>query len=127
MPGFAYNSELQDRAYLNRRSMTPQECQLWFQFLRSYPLRFRRQRPIGNYIVDFYCARAKLVVEVNGYEHFTEKGRRYDVRRKEFLESLGLKVLRFSDGDIERNFDRVCYCIDVETRARCPGLNLKRE
>jgi len=127
MSGLAYNTELQERARSLRGSMTPQECQLWFQFLRSYPLRFRRQRPIGNYIVDFYCARAKLVVEVNGYEHFTDKGRRYDVRRKEFLESLGLKVLRFSDGDIERDFDRVCRCIDAETRARCPGLNLKRE
>ena len=127
MSGLAYNFELRERARSLRSNMTPQEKHLWYDFLNSYPVRFRRQRPIGDYIVDFYCPKAKLVVELDGNEHFTEEGRRSDARRKEYLESLGLKVLRFPDWDVVKNFERVCRHIDVEARSRCPGLNLKRE
>ena len=119
MSGLAYNPELRDQARVLRRSMTKEERHLWYDFLSSYPVRFRRQRPVGEYIVDFYCPKAKLVIELDGNEHFTGAGRRYDTRRTEYLESLGLKVLRFPDWDVVKNFDRVCSHIDFETKARC--------
>ena len=122
MSGLAYNSELRDKARSLRREMTREEKHLWYDFLNSYPVRFRRQRPIGDYIVDFYCPKAMLVVELDGYDHFTEEHRRYDASRTEYLESLGLKVLRFMNCDVMRKFDRVCRHIDVEARSRCPGI-----
>ena len=118
MPGVSYNSDLRDQARALRRSMTPQEKHLWFDFLRSQPVRFRRQRPIGPYIADFYCPSAKLVIELDGHSHYTDAGRLYDARRTEYFESLGLKVIRFPDHDVEKNFDRVCRHIGVELAAR---------
>jgi very-short-patch-repair endonuclease len=79
---------------------------------------FRRQRPIGDYIVDFYCAKAKLVIELDGSGHYTDAGRRYDARRTAYLESLCLRVIRFSNHDAEAHFDRTCRHIDVEIRSR---------
>ena len=118
MAGYAYNSELKDQAYSLRRSLTPEERHLWYGFLNSYPVRFRRQRPLGEFIVDFYCAKAKLVVEIDGSGHYTDAGRRYDALRTAYLESLGLRVVRFSNHDIEAHFDRTCQHIDVEVRNR---------
>ena len=121
MSGLSYNSDLRDQARALRRSMTPEENHLWYDFLRSYPLRFRRQRPIGEYIVDFYCPKARLVVELDGCVHKTETSRRHDARRTAYLESQGLKVIRFFDRDVRDNFDRVCRHIDVETKNRITG------
>ena len=118
MSGLAYNSDLRDRARDLRRSMTREEKLLWSDFLRSYPLRFRRQRPIGEYIVDFYCPKARLVVELDGHSHFTDSGRRADACRTAYLESQGLKVIRFPDYEVEKNFPRVCQHIDVEAKNR---------
>ena len=123
MSGRAYNADLHDQAYALRKSMTPQECHLWFDFLRTYPLRFRRQRPVGDYIVDFYCAKARLVLELDGHSHVTESGRRHDAKRTAYLESQGLKVIRFFDVDVDRNFERVCSHIDYVTKERCAALN----
>ena len=122
MSGYAYNTELKDKAQELRRSMTPEEQRLWFGYLRSAPVRFRRQRPIGPYIADFYCAKAKLVIEIDGHDHFTEAGRRYDARRTAYLESLGLKVVRFSDWAVETDFDRVCRHISVDVNERCKAV-----
>ena len=119
MTGIAYNADLKDQARSLRRSMTPQEKHLWYDYLSSCPVRFRRQRPIGPYVVDFYCSKARLVIEVDGHEHFTDSGRRADARRTAYLESLGLKVIRFADYDVEKRFDRVCRHIGVELAARC--------
>ena len=121
MSGLAYNSDLRDLARFYRQSMTPEEKHLWYDFLRSYPVRFRRQRPIGEYIVDFYCPKARLVVELDGHSHETRTGRRHDARRTAYLESQGLKVIRFFDRDVRDNFDRVCRHIDVETKNRITG------
>ncbi len=95
-----------------RKNATPQENKLWYEMLRTYPVRFNRQRIIGEYIVDFYCDKAKLVVEIDGSQHYEEKGTAKDIERDAYLESLGLKVLRFSNFDINKNFYEVCTVID---------------
>lgn len=91
-----------------RREMTPQENSLWFQFLRKYPVKFYRQRIIDNYIVDFYCEKAKLVVEVDGSQHYEPEGIAYDQKRTEILEEHGLQVIRFSNREVNREFRGVC-------------------
>ena len=91
-----------------RREMTKEERKLWFQFLRNYPVRFYRQKVLGKYIADFYCAKAKLVIELDGSQHYEDAGRGYDQNRDAYLQSLGLAVLRFSNLDIAKNFSGVC-------------------
>ena len=95
-----------------RSNATQEENTLWYQYLRRYPVQFRRQHPVGGYIVDFYCAKAKLVVELDGSQHFDETGLVRDAIRSQYLESLGLHVLRFSNTDIHRNLRGVCQAID---------------
>ena len=112
------NEKLKEKAQNLRRSMTKEEAHLWYQFLCRYPLRFRRQYVIGNYITDFYCHRAKLVVELDGSQHYTPEEMEYDEKRTDYLESLGLKVLRFSNLDITRRFRNVCEVIDMEAKRR---------
>lgn len=96
-----------------RKEMTPEERKLWYLFLNTYPVRFRRQAAIDNYIVDFYCAQAKLVVEIDGTQHFEDNGLRKDAQRTEQLEALGLRVIRFSNRQIDEEFDGVCQYIDL--------------
>ena len=105
------NSRLENARRL-RREMTEQERRLWYTFLRSYQVKFYKQRIIGGYIVDFYCASAKLVIELDGSQHYDEKGMEYDRKRTAFLSSLGLEVLRFSNADINERFANVCEAID---------------
>lgn len=100
--------------------MTPQERHLWYDFLRYYPVKIYKQRIIGTYIVDFYCASAKLVIEVDGSQHYDEEGLRYDAARTAFLESLGLSVVRYSNADICVRFQEVCESIDDLIRLRMP-------
>ena len=95
-----------------RKEMTPEERKLWHLFLKSYPVRFRRQATIANYIVDFYCPQAKVVVEIDGTQHFENEGLQKDTQRTEHLESLGLQVIRFSNRQINEEFDGVCQCVD---------------
>ena len=92
--------------------MTKQERKLWYEFLVSYPVKFYRQRPIDKYIADFYCSKAKLVIELDGSQHYTEEGLEYDSIRTEILELYGLKVIRFRNYEIEHDFDAVCKKID---------------
>ena len=101
-----------------RKNATEQENRLWYQFLRTYPTRFNRQRVIGDYIADFYCNKAKLVVELDGSQHFEETGMAADRERDEYLESLGLKILRFSNSDVDKNFYEVCTVIDNTVKER---------
>ena len=91
---------------------------MWYQFLRKYPLQFRRQCPFGNYIVDFYCAKAKLVVELDGSQHYEPQGFFYDEERTAYLQSLGLKVLRYANNDVSQRFRQVCESIDMEVNKR---------
>ena len=95
-----------------RREMTKEERHLWYDFLKSYPVQFKRQQPIGTYIVDFYCYKAKLVVELDGSQHCEPTGIEYDGRRTAFLQEKGLYVLRISNLDVMRNFVGVCENID---------------
>lgn len=94
-----------------RKNMTRQECHLWYDFLRKYPVRFRRQEIIGNYIADFFCHKAKLVIEIDGSQHFYEKVTEYDEIRTKYLNSLNIKVLRFNNYEVSTNFDLVCEVI----------------
>lgn len=108
------NSELKHLARELRKNQTKEESLLWNQFLRQYPLRFRRQYIIGNYIVDFYCHQAKLVVELDGSQHYDPEEQKKDAERTRYLKSQGLKVLRFSNLDVTRRFRSVCEAIDME-------------
>ena len=101
-----------------RREMTPHERKLWYLFLRNYPVKIYKQRIIGRFIVDFYCASAKVVIEVDGSQHYEPQGMVYDTERSIFLSSLGLKILRFSNRDIDRNFRSVCEQIDITIQNR---------
>ena len=101
-----------------RREMTKEERHLWYDFLRSYPVQFKRQFPIGNYIVDFYCHKANLVVELDGSQHCEPEKLEYDRRRTAILEEKGLYVLRISNLDVMREFRGVCETIDVTVRDR---------
>ena len=101
-----------------RREMTPQERHLWYDFLRFYPTKIYKQRIIGPYIVDFYCASAKLIIEIDGSQHYNEQGQKYDAERTAYLESLGLKVVRYSNADINVRFRSVCESIDEYVQSR---------
>ena len=103
-----------------RKNMTPWERKLWYEFLRSYPTRFQRQKAIGNYIADFYCAKAKLVLELDGGGHYTDKQTEKDERRTEELEKMDLTVLRICNLDIDRNFYGVCQYIDMAVKKSLP-------
>ena len=101
-----------------RREMTPQERHLWYDFLKPYPVKIYKQRIIGGFIVDFYCAPAKLVIEIDGSQHYEEQGKAYDEERTQFLNGLGLEVVRYSNYDINRNFEFVCEDIDHIIKAK---------
>ena len=94
--------------------MTKEERWLWYQYLKNIPLTVYRQKVFGQYIVDFYCASKKVVIELDGSQHYEERGEDYDKRRDEYLSSLGLKVLRFSNLELHRNFTGVCEYIAIQ-------------
>lgn len=96
-----------------RKNATPQENRPWYRFLRGYRVRFQRQRPIGEFIADFYCHRARLVIEVDGSQHFSEEGEKYDAFRTERLAEYDLQVIRFTNRQIDENFYGVCEYIDL--------------
>ena len=99
-----------------RKNMTPWERNLWYEYLRFYPIRFQRQKAIGNYIADFYCAKARLVVELDGGGHYTPEQAEKDRIRTKALESMNLTVLRICNLDIDRNFCGVCEQIDFTVK-----------
>ena len=99
-----------------RREMTRQERHLWYDYLNACPVRFRRQRQFGNYIVDFYCAGRQLVVEIDGSQHYEPEEAARDAERTAYLNGLGLKVLRFSNHDVDAHFESVCTAIDAVIR-----------
>ncbi|MBQ7792881.1 MAG: DUF559 domain-containing protein, partial [Clostridia bacterium] len=101
-----------------RKHMTPWERKLWHQFLKSYPIRFQRQKTIGNYIADFYCAKARLVIELDGSQHYTDAGVRSDNEKDIALNNQNLMTLRFSNFDVTKNFYGVCITIDQAVKER---------
>ena len=110
------NKKLTENARSLRKQMTKEEAHLWYQFLCRYKPRFHRQYVIGNYIADFYCHQAKLVVELDGSQHCDLKETEYDQKRTQYLRSQGLEVLRFSNLDVMRQFQSVCEAIDMAVK-----------
>ena len=117
-PFTGYNSQLTGRAGMLRYKMTKQERRLWFDYLQSYPLKWYRQRPIDRFIVDFYCSKAKLVIELDGSQHMNEDDREYDRQRTAVLSRYSLEVIRFSNMDVDNNFSGVCDAIDKKVKER---------
>ena len=107
-----YNKNNIPAARSLRKNMTPWEKKLWYQFLRNCPIRFQRQKAIGEYIVDFYCAEAKLVIELDGSQHYEEKGLLKDREREAFLKEYGITVLRIPNNLVNQRFRDVCEHID---------------
>ncbi len=118
-----YNKNLKENSRALRKEMTAEEKQLWYQFLKSYPIRFNRQRPIGNYIVDFYSSRAQVAIEVDGCQHYEEQNLANDAIRTSIINEFGIDVIRFSNHDIKTNFEGVCLYID---KFICDKLGLER-
>ena len=111
-----HNYQNQPFAKSMRKNMTPWERKLWYCFLRDYPIRFQRQKCIDNYIVDFSCFQAKLVIELDGGGHYYPEQIKKDEERTRIIESYGLTVLRFCNIDIDKNFYGVCTVIDNEVK-----------
>ena len=109
---------LRDKARDLRNNSTRQENQLYYQFLRRFKYRIHRQKVIGYYIVDFYCHRAKLVIEIDGGQHFEEKKENQDVLRTRYLEDQGLHVLRFTNWEVDHQFAQVCERIEEVAELR---------
>ena len=104
-----------------RREMTKEEKQLWYRFLREYPVQFRRQVTCGRYILDFYCSKAKLAIELDGaYHGYTEVAEK-DKERTEYLNSIGILVLRFPNKDVWNDLDLICKQIDYTVQKRTCG------
>ena len=113
-----YNKKLIPRAKELRKNATRSENHLWYDYLRLYPARFQRQKTIYQYIVDFYCASAKLIVELDGHQHENADAQEYDGIRTQAFESAGLAVLRFKNEDIKNHFRAVCQTIDRAVQQR---------
>ena len=111
-----YNKQLIPLAKQLRKEMTKEERHLWYDFLRSYPVRFSRQKVLGNYIADFYSAEAKLVIELDGSQHYEEGNVEKDTDRTVFLEAYGLTVIRIPNNEVNCNFRGVCEYIDAAVR-----------
>lgn len=105
-----------------RKKATREENHLWYDFLRTHPLQFRRQVPFGRYIVDFYCAKARLAIELDGSQHYVGHGPENDAVRTDYLQrEHGLHILRFTNLDIKNNFEGVCAAINAEIASRNPS------
>ena len=111
-----HNAQLIPLAKQLRREMTKEEHHLWYDFLRSYPVRFSRQKVLGNYIVDFYSAEAKLVIELDGSQHYEENEMQRDTERTAFLAGYGLTVVRIPNNEVNHNFRGVCKYIDATVK-----------
>ena len=100
-----------------RKNATPQENHLWYDYLSKYRPRFQRQKPIDDFIADFYCHEAKLIIEIDGSQHYSQKGREKDSFRTSILEGYDLKVIRFTNSQIDNNFHNICKYIDKIVKA----------
>ena len=113
------NPNLGPVARMLRKNMTRQERKLWYNCLSHCPLRFYRQKILGKYVVDFYCASAKLAVEIDGSQHYKPVEQERDAERARFLEDYGITVLRISNYDVDTNFDGVCLYIMSFAKKLC--------
>ena len=113
-----YKRELIPRAQELRKEATQQERQLWHCFLKDYPVKFRRQTTVNSFILDFYCASLKLGIEIDGSQHYTDQGLAYDEERSAVIESYGIEIIRFSNFDVDHNFEGVCAAIDKAVKRK---------
>ena len=116
-----HNSKLTTTAQMLRKNMTHEECKLWFEFLKQLSVPVKRQKIIGEYIVDFYIPAGKLVIEVDGSQHYEQPQKQKDADRDADLEAVGLKVLRYSNFDINHSFEAVCEDILHQLKERVPS------
>ena len=107
-----HNKEIVPLARSLRKNMTKEERRLWYNFLRIYPVKFSRQKVLGKYIADFYCAKAKIIIELDGSQHYDEDGEKKDKERTEFLMRYGIRVIRIPNNEVNCNFRGVCEYID---------------
>ncbi|MGN0976846.1 MAG: endonuclease domain-containing protein [Faecousia sp.] len=113
---YKHNKELVDNARNLRKNMTKEERHLWYDFLRQYPVRFSRQKILGKYIADFYCAQAKIVIELDGSQHFEPENLQKDAQRTQFLQGYDITVLRIPNNEVMHNFEGVCQYIDIAVK-----------
>ena len=113
---YKHNKQLVPLAKQLRKEMTKKERHLWYDFLRSYPVRFSRQKVLGKYIADFYSAEARLVIELDGSQHYENVNIEKDAQRTAFLENYGLTVIRIPNNEVSRNFRGVCQYIDAAVK-----------
>ena len=113
-----YNSKMKETARSLRKNMTRQEKHLWYDFLRDYPVKWYRQRSVDRFIVECFCFKARLVIELDGSQHYTEDGMEYDSIRTDILEKYNLEVLRFTNLEVDENFRGVCKTIHGKVRER---------
>ena len=118
MPDRKGNKEHVQFARELRKNMTREEKHLWYDFLKDYPAKFTRQKILGQYIADFYCAEFKLVIELDGSQHYSEIGRVKDKIRTEYLKEYDIDVLRISNSEVKNNFSGVCEYIDYQINLR---------
>ncbi len=121
------NSDLDKYAKNLRKNMTNEEKTIWYDFLVKINPRFHRQKIIGNYIVDFYCPKLKIVIEVDGVQHYDIANSIYDTKRTQFLEDLGLSVIRFDNYDIKKDFGTVVYDITTHCEEKAKVLGVQVE
>ena len=113
---YKHNKSLVSNARNLRKNMTKEERHLWYDFLRSYPVKFLRQKILGKYIVDFYCAEARLVIELDGSQHYEESNMNHDAERTAYLAQFGIRVLRVPNNEVMQNFSGVCEFIDLAVK-----------
>ncbi|GEM_PF-334045 len=107
-----YNPKLKEAARRLRKNLTPAEKKIWYGYFRDFEYPVLRQRPIDNYIVDFYCPEYRIIVEIDGDSHFTDDGKGYDEERTKILEQYGLRIIRFINEDVLQNLESVVYRIE---------------
>ena len=121
---YKYNKELISNAQALRKNMTREEKHLWYDFLKDLPVTVNRQKNIGNYIVDFYCAACKLAIELDGGGHYSEESAQKDAIRTNRIKQQGIEVIRFCNLDVDKNFEGVCSAIDAIVKQRYRRGNL---
>ena len=118
---YFYNRNLNSIAKKLRKQMTKQERHLWYDFLRSYSIKVYRQRVIDNYVADFYCPAAKLVIELDGGQHYDDAKMIEDEHRSAIINQYGIQVLRIPNNEVDNNFDNVCTYLDIVVKKRVKG------
>ncbi|MDD6023468.1 MAG: endonuclease domain-containing protein [Oscillospiraceae bacterium] len=108
------HEQLKANARNLRNNATKEENTLWYQYLKKQPVQWYRQMVIGDYIVDFYCRKMHLAIELDGSQHYEEAQMEYDAKRTAFLNDLGIEVLRFTNTDIKYRLGSVCDAIDIK-------------